>query len=214
MLRKWTLKILPREPKWRMTSKISFAGLLEHLRDRALTEVQPVIRAFLDRHELLQAVDGTENGFDAAPPLPLSASRILRMAGEANFVFFRDRHHALQEVGDALPVEIGIDWAGNRQRRILLAARRTRTCCNGRGRGRASVPFVARRGTSGCISLTIPARAVLRIIWHMPSSCRSRSGSCPAESPGSRFSRFRWSSAATGPCRASSQTTRPVRGAA
>jgi len=37
------------------------------------------------------------------------------MAGETHLVRFCDRHDALQEVGDALPVEIGRDMPGDRR---------------------------------------------------------------------------------------------------
>jgi hypothetical protein len=65
MLRKWTLKIFLRCPKWRMTSKISRPGQPAS-RDGALAEVQAVVRALLHGHELLQAVDGAQHRIDPA----------------------------------------------------------------------------------------------------------------------------------------------------
>ena len=80
MLRKCTLKNLPRSPNQRMTSTISSAGIVEHLADRALAEIEAVIGAFAHQHEFLQALDRAENPRHAA----IAGRRIgiVRMAGE------------------------------------------------------------------------------------------------------------------------------------
>ena len=120
MLRKWTLKIFLRVPNQRMTSKISSPGFSQHLGDRALAEVQAVVRALGDPDEPLQAVDAAEHGLDAAKALAARHARIVRMAGEADLVLLGHRHDALEEIGDPLPVDILVDRPGRRQRRILL----------------------------------------------------------------------------------------------
>ena len=72
--------------------------------------------------EALEPVDRTQDGVDAPPALALRDAGILRVAAHPDFVLFGDRHHTFQEVGDPLPVGVGVDLAGDRQRRILLAA--------------------------------------------------------------------------------------------
>ena len=57
MLRKWTLKIFLRDAEVADHVEDLLARILQHLRDRALAEVQSVIRALPDGDELLQAVN-------------------------------------------------------------------------------------------------------------------------------------------------------------
>ena len=55
-------------------------------------------------------------------PFPRGMPGSCGMAREPHLVLLGDRDHALQEVGDALPVDVGVDRTGGRQRRILLAS--------------------------------------------------------------------------------------------
>src|SRR5262249_3689702 len=82
------------------------ARFLEHLRDGALTEVEPVIGILVDGDEPLQAVDRSEDGLDALIAAVARHARILRMTGEPHLVLPGHRHDAIEEIGDAPPVEI------------------------------------------------------------------------------------------------------------
>src|SRR5262245_30561917 len=97
-----------------------FSRFPQHLRNSALAEVQPVISALFDGHELLEAINGTEHGFDSPETAAARHSGILRMAGQLHLVFFGYRNNALKEVSNTLPVFVGIDRSGLGQRRILL----------------------------------------------------------------------------------------------
>src|SRR5262249_40927804 len=97
-----------------------FPRFLQHLRHSALAEVQPVISALFDGHELLETIDGTEHGFDSPETAAARHSGILRMAGQLHLVLFGYRNNALEEVGNTLPVLVRIDGSGLGQRRILL----------------------------------------------------------------------------------------------
>src|SRR4029079_2626121 len=88
--------------------------------DCALAEIQTVVRALLDRYELLQPVRRPEHGVDAAPTRAFRHAGVLRMAPHLHLVLLGDRDHALEEIGDALPVGVRIHPAGDRQGRILL----------------------------------------------------------------------------------------------
>src|SRR6267142_1952220 len=89
MLRKCTLKILPRSPNQRITSKISRAGS------------SPVIGALVHLHEALQSFDGAEH-----PGHPAIAGRrvgIVRMAREPHLGCGRDRHDGAEKMVDPRP---------------------------------------------------------------------------------------------------------------
>src|SRR5207249_1653996 len=88
------------------------AGLLQHLADRPLAEVQPVIRTLLDADESLQPLDRREHRIDALEAH--RQSRVLRVAGEANLVLLRHGHDAIEEVRDPFPVVVGLHAAGAR----------------------------------------------------------------------------------------------------
>src|SRR5262249_23313045 len=93
---------------------------LQHLRHSPLAEVQPVIRALFDGHELLETINRTEHGFDSPETTAARHSGVLRMAGQPHLVFFGYQDNALKEVGNTLPVFVRIDGSGLSQRRILL----------------------------------------------------------------------------------------------
>src|SRR5215470_16312336 len=97
-----------------------FPRFLQHLRHSALAEVQPMISALFDGHELLETINGTEHGFDSPETVAAWHSGILRMAGQLHLVFFSYRNDTLKEVGNTLPVSVRIDGSGLGQRRILL----------------------------------------------------------------------------------------------
>src|SRR5215831_1088836 len=97
-----------------------FPRFLQHLRNSALAEVQPVISALFDRHELLETINGTEHGFDSPETPAVRHPGILRMEGQLHLVFFGYRNNSLKEVGDTLPVFVRVDRSGLGQRRILL----------------------------------------------------------------------------------------------
>src|SRR5207247_11328089 len=69
-----------------------------------------------------QSVVRAEHRTDAAPAAPLRHAGILRMAPHLHLVFLGHGDDTLEEIGDALPVRVGVDLAGDRQRRILLCA--------------------------------------------------------------------------------------------
>src|SRR5690348_17472359 len=81
---------------------------LEHFRNRALAEIQAMIRTLLNRDESLQAIHRTENAINSLIPFGWHAG-ILRVARHANLVFVRHRNHAIQEVCDALPKHVRVD---------------------------------------------------------------------------------------------------------
>ena len=95
MLRKCTLKILPRSPNQRITSKISRAGSSSISADRALAEIEPVIGALVHLHEALQPLDGAEHAGHAA--VARRRVGVVRMAGEAHLGGGRDRHDAARK---------------------------------------------------------------------------------------------------------------------
>ncbi len=117
MLRKWTLKILPRSPNQRITSKISRPGSSSISPTVPWQKLRPCqgLSRMLD--ELLQPLDGAQDPRDA----PIAGRRvgIVRVAGEPDLVLLGHRHHALEEIVDALPVGVGIEQAGETGRRIL-----------------------------------------------------------------------------------------------
>src|SRR5207253_8588666 len=57
------------------------SGLLQHLADGALTEIQSVVRALGDADEALEAVDRSEHGLDALIAAAARHARTLRMTG-------------------------------------------------------------------------------------------------------------------------------------
>ena len=84
---------------------------MQHLRNRALTKVEPVIRAFLNADEFLQTLDGPEDADHALIAFGGHAG-IVRVARHADLVLIGHRDDAFQEIGDAFPEHIGIHTAG------------------------------------------------------------------------------------------------------
>src|ERR1043166_5550349 len=80
------------------------ARLLELLGHGALTEVEAVVGALLDRDEFLQAIRRTEHRIDAAPAAAFRDAGILRMAPHLHLILLGHRDDLLEEVGDALPI--------------------------------------------------------------------------------------------------------------
>ena len=76
--------------------------IVEHLADRSLAEVQPVIGALAHRHEFLQPLHRAEHAGDAA----IAGRRVgvVRVTGEPDAVRLGDRNHPFQEIVDPLPV--------------------------------------------------------------------------------------------------------------
>src|SRR2546425_8657638 len=83
--------------------------MLEHLRDRALAEIQSVVRACLDGNEFLEAINRAEDGIHTLIAGDGGHARIMRMAGQSDFVLVGNGDHAFQEIGDALPINISRD---------------------------------------------------------------------------------------------------------
>src|SRR3984893_2926506 len=77
-------------------------GVVEHLGDVALTEIEPVIGALVHLHEALQPLDGAEHAGDAA----IAGRRVgvVRMAGKPHLGGGRDRDDGAEEMVDPLPV--------------------------------------------------------------------------------------------------------------
>src|SRR5207302_1485009 len=70
-------------------------------------EIESVIRAFLYRDEFLQSVRRAKHGVHALKALDGRNAWIVRVASHPDFVFVSYRNHAVEEVRDALPVDIG-----------------------------------------------------------------------------------------------------------
>jgi len=140
------------------------ATLLELLGPSPLAEVQAVVRAFPDRHELLGSVGRSQDGIDPAPARAPGHSRILAVTGQPDRVFLGDRNDALEEVGDALPIGVGVDSTRDRRRRILFCPSVDELAVTRPPRPAA----VSDRGMPMIVKLYLtagmPARAQLRMI--------------------------------------------------
>ena len=97
-----------------------FVGIDEAFADGSLAEVETVVGALFDGDELLQAFGG-EDGFDAAPAFAFGHGGVVGVAGHFDFVFVGDGDNAIEEVGDAFPIDVGGDGAGFGKRWFLLA---------------------------------------------------------------------------------------------
>ena len=210
MLRKWTLKILPRSPNQRITSKISRAGSSSISADRPLAEIQPVIRALVHRHEPLQPLDRAEHARHAA----VAGRRvgIVRMAGEAHLGRVAHRNDARRGNSRSAP--------SSPPRRPCPRCRAARS-----GRPRLQRNAALReppRPGSGAVR-GMPMMLRLYLAAGMPAAAerarsagrcdRSRAaapGPCPAGCPGSAAPRSAATTAATAPCRARARSSRRV----
>src|SRR5437764_7757182 len=86
--------------------------IVEHLGDRALAEIEPVIGALVHLHETLQAFDGTENARHAAVAGPRVG--VVRMTGETNLRGGGGWDDRREEPVDAFPVLLFRNDAGLR----------------------------------------------------------------------------------------------------
>ncbi len=118
MLRKCTLKILPRSPNQRITSPIWLRGSSSISPTVPLAEVQAVVRAFVQRHEALQAFDGPQHAGD--PFVAGRGVRVVRMTGEAHIIRGCNRDDRAQETVDARPVFFFVEGAGDAGRRAVV----------------------------------------------------------------------------------------------
>jgi hypothetical protein len=98
MLRKCTLKILPRSPNQRITSKISRARVVEHLGGGALAEIEAVTGALVHLHEAFQPLHSPQYTGHTAIAGPRVG--VVRMAGQTHFGGGRDRHDGCEEPVD------------------------------------------------------------------------------------------------------------------
>jgi len=93
------------------------AGFLQHLRNRALAEIQAVIRTIDDVDKALQAIHRSEDRLDAPEPSSFRHTGILRMTGQPHLEFLGDRHDAMKEVRNPLPIRISANNTSGRERR-------------------------------------------------------------------------------------------------
>src|SRR5262249_55623158 len=102
MLRKWTLKILPRSPNQRIPREEISGRVVEHLGHRALAEIEPVIGALVHLDKALQPLDGAEHAGVTA----VAGRRVgvVRMAGEPHLGRGRDRDDGGEKMVDPLPI--------------------------------------------------------------------------------------------------------------
>src|SRR6185437_3207096 len=80
--------------------------ILQHFGNGALAEIEAMVRIFVHGDEFFQAIHAAENGVDAAVALRLRHPGIMRVAGHPYLVFRSHRHHAGEEIVDALPVGV------------------------------------------------------------------------------------------------------------
>src|SRR5439155_10854416 len=97
------------------------AGVVQHLGDRALAEVQAVVGARVDVDEALQALDAPENRVDSPVTPVVRHAGVVRVAGQAHLALFRHRYYPVEEVRDPLPV--GVRRYRSRLREWRLLAR-------------------------------------------------------------------------------------------
>ena len=99
------------------------ARFLQHLGDRALTKIQPVVGTRRSLDEALQPIDGAQHRLDAAPTLAFRHAWILGMQRYLHLRLLGDGHHALQKIFDPIPIDLLGDPPSLRERRLLLAER-------------------------------------------------------------------------------------------
>src|SRR5450631_1970043 len=85
----------------------------QHFRNRSLAKVQTVIRALLDRYELLQTIHRSQYAHNALVTVGRH-SRIVRVASNSDLVFGGYRHHALEKIRNPLPGRVRVHMAGAR----------------------------------------------------------------------------------------------------
>jgi hypothetical protein len=96
-------------------------GVVEHLGDRTLAEIEPVIGALVHLHEALEPLDGAEH--PVHPAVARGRVGVVRMAGEPHLGGGRVRHDLAEKMVDALPVLLLRDdaRAGRRRRLVGMA---------------------------------------------------------------------------------------------
>ena len=106
------------------------------------------------------------------------------MAAHFHLVLLGHRHHALEEVGDPLPVGVGVHRARD-GRRVLVLVLGEHELAVLDGPRPLTVP---ERGMPRMVKLyfvwNTPTFAMLRICWHTSSILRSRSGFLPRKMAG------------------------------
>src|ERR1035438_9144510 len=91
-------------------------GILQHLRNRSLAEVQTVIRILLDRNELLQTIHSSQH--PCHPLVTLGRhSRIVRVASNPDLVFRGYRYDAFKKIRNPLPGCVRVHRTGASERR-------------------------------------------------------------------------------------------------
>ena len=88
-----------------------FARIVEHLGDRALAEVEAVVRTLVHVYELRQAGGRTQYTGDATKTR--RRVRVVRVACNSDFVLCGDGDDAFEEVVDAFPEHVFGDFAGD-----------------------------------------------------------------------------------------------------
>ena len=81
------------------------ARIHQHLGNRSDAEVEPVIRAFLDRHKLLQAFNRGKHRVHTLIAFGRSGG-VVRVACHTNLVLGCDWNDPLEKIGDAFPVGV------------------------------------------------------------------------------------------------------------
>jgi hypothetical protein len=94
--------------------------VVEHLGDRTLAEIKPVIGALVHRHEALQPLDGAEDARDTA--IAGRGVGIVRMARKTHLGGGRHRHDGAEKMIDPLPVLFLRKDTGLAGRRLLVGA--------------------------------------------------------------------------------------------
>ena len=78
-------------------------GILEHFGYRSLAEIEAVVRAGVHVDKAFQSVKTAQHAMDTAEAFHFRHPWIVGVAGHLHLLLGRHRHHALQEVIDALP---------------------------------------------------------------------------------------------------------------
>src|SRR6266704_1922722 len=81
-----------------------------------------MILAGHDVNEAFEPGDAAQHGVHTTVPSVDGHAGIMRMAGQPHLVFFSNQNHALQKIGNTLPVLVGIDWPSFSQGRLLTGS--------------------------------------------------------------------------------------------